>query len=339
MEDLEEGVFLPKIDLATVAVRRDLNDPNLSFELNEPIYLMKYPYVEKALDATTVILFLCSLKYNKFIFTWRYNLNRVIDGNLCNCRIIIYEIPDGIQIPAKKKKDKNNTKKIPEGFIYIDDKTDPIRLKKIFKLLFNLRGNEFYIQILGTSKHVNYDLIQVQRSYGKRNVYLYNYKFEYDSTLTTPYKIRYPKEIIKKISIAFNNKSSDPERNQFTSMLFYRFCPFHPKTIARNKFSLLNLNNDIYELFNRFSGHLLYVKGEGQFIFKGESIKAFAWLRPYFHDFVLKTNTIGLDATFRVLKPFKVCIPQCIIQNTGVPLGILVAPSESFNLYSLLFKL
>ena len=48
----------------------------------------------------------------------------------------------------------------------------------------------------------------------------------------------------------------------------------------------------------------------------------------------MKTTTIGLDSTFRVLKPFKVCIPQCIIQNAGVPFGINVALFE----YSLLFK-
>lgn len=40
-----------------------------------------------------------------------------------------------------------------------------------------------------------------------------------------------------------------------------------------------------------------------------------------------------------VLDPFKLCVPQYIIQSTGVPLGVLVSKSESFKLYSLLFKL
>lgn len=62
-------------------------------------------------------------------------------------------------------------------------------------------------------------------------------------------------------------------------------------------------------------------------------------VHPFYQQYLDMTSTIGLDATFRVLGPFKLCVPQCIIQNTGVPLGVLVSKSESFKLYSLLFKL
>ena len=101
----------------------------------------------------------------------------------------------------------------------------------------------------------------------------------------------------------------------------------------------MNPYNDLYDIFNRFSGYLMYVKGEGSFRFNNQNVSPFAWLHPFFYDIVTKTDSIGLDATFRLLKPFKVCISQCIIQNAGVPLGILVADSKSFEFYSLLFEL
>ncbi|KAK8863931.1 hypothetical protein M9Y10_011624 [Tritrichomonas musculus] len=159
-------------------------------------------------------------------------------------------------------------------------------------------------------------------------LFSYNYSFVYDPNLTTPYKIIFPKEVYKKIYILLNNKSAEPTLNQFAFVLFYRFASFHNKTISRNKFSLMNPYNDLYDIFNCFSGYLMYVKGEGSFRFNNQNVSPFAWLHPFFYDIVTKTDSIGLDATFRLLKPFKVCISQCIIQNTGVPLGILVADSK-----------
>ncbi len=328
MADLEKGIFLPKIDLATVHTKKDLNNPDFTLCLHEPVYLMKYPYNEKVLDPITVILFLCSLKYNDFLYECRYNLSRFIDGILCDCRVIISDKPEGYQIKKKSKVQLDE-----------DDGPEPPRPKKIFKLVFNSLGNVFYIQILGTTDKIKYELSKIQRKSGSKMIYLYNYSFYYDQTLNTPYQIQYPKEIFKKLSILFNNKSSNPERNQFTALLFYRFAPFHQKTISRNKFSLMNPHNDIYDIFNRYSGYLVYIKGESIFKFKGESISAFAWLHPFFFDIVKETACIGLDATFRVLKPFKACIPQCIVQNTGIPLGILAFKSESYKLYDLLFQL
>lgn len=332
MADLEKGIFFPKIDIASVSTKRDLNDPNITLALKEPVYLMKYPYVDKLLDPTTVILFLCSLKFDEFVYEFRYNLARIIDGNLCNCRIIIREKPEGYRRQSRKK---SKQKKSDDE----KDQTEKPQLKKIFKLLFDSQGNFFYIQILGTSDKVKYELIKFKRKYGTRPLFLYTYNFIYDPSLSTPYQIKYPKEVFKKLSILFNNKAADIKRNQFTSILFYRFSPFHCKTISRNKFHIMNPCNDLYAIFNRFSGFFLYSEGDGPFLFKGKSVSAFAWLHPFFHEVVSKASTIGLDATFRVLKPFKVCIPQCIIQNTGVPLGILVASQESFKLYSLLFEL
>ena len=81
------------------------------------------------------------------------------------------------------------------------------------------------------------------------------------------------------------------------------------------------------------------MKGEGPFKYKGEPVKMFCWIHRYFRRYIKQSKAIGLDCTFRVLKPYKLCIPQCIVQNTGVPLGIAVGPQESSNLYSLIFEL
>ena len=64
----------------------------------------------------------------------------------------------------------------------------------------------------------------------------------------------------------------------------------------------------------------------------------FCWLNPYFKSVVNHGKSIELDATFRIIYPLAACIPQMVIQNTGVPLGLLIAPSETCNLYSMLFE-
>ena len=174
MSDLVEGLFLPKVDLACVSTKKDLNDPNLTFVLSQPIYLRKYPYNNNLLDATTVILFLCSLNYNDFVFEFRYNLSRKIEGNLCNCRIIIYDKPNGYRLTSRKKQKQKNKPKISSEE---EDEPEPPPLKKIFKLLFDSHGNSFYLQILGTTEKVKYDLISFKRKCGTRPLYLYNYSF------------------------------------------------------------------------------------------------------------------------------------------------------------------
>ena len=219
----------------------------------------------------------------------------------------------------------------------ISENLDTLR-KLIFKIEFDSRGNYFYIQIMGTSNQINYELIKFKRNIRKIKMYLYHFVYSYDPTLTTPYKIKFPTKIFHKLSVLFNHKNTDKNLNQFTSLLFLRYFPFHPKTVSRNKFYKLNPCDDLFYIFKNYSGYLCYIKGDGPFMSKGQNVNMFAWFNPYFIKFLSKTNAIELDATFKVLKPYKACIPQMIVNNIGVPMGIIDGPTENFYLYSLIFQ-
>lgn len=216
--------------------------------------------------------------------------------------------------------------------------TDLFPEKKVFKLQFDSFGKHFYLQIIDTSHYIRYEEIMFKRLRRKKPMYLYTFSFIKDYNLTTPYQIRYSQNLFHRISVIFNNKTASAEVNQFTAMLFYRYSPFNHKVEIKNQMRQINPSDDLYFIFQNHSGYLLMIEGDGPFVFREKRIKSFCWLHPYYNDFLNKGTAIGLDATFRVLKPYKLCVPQCIINNTGVPLGIATAPSESFALYSLLFE-
>ena len=145
---------------------------------------------------------------------------------------------------------------------------------------------------------------------------------------------------IQELSDFYNNVSVNRKiQNQLTASIFYSVAPFNPKTIRKNRFFEMNPDDDLYDIFIKHSGYIIYVKGDGPFKYKGESVKMFCWLHKHIINFIDQGTSCGLDCTFRVLKPYKACIPQCIVQNTGAPLGIAVGPQESSNLYSLIFEL
>lgn len=70
---------------------------------------------------------------------------------------------------------------------------------------------------------------------------------------------------------------------------------------------------------------------------KGPKVNMFAWFYSYFIKFLTKTRAYELDTSFKVFKLYKTSIPQMIVNNTGVPMGIYAGPSENFYLYSLIF--
>ena len=166
--------------------------------------------------------------------------------------------------------------------------------------------------------------------------YLFSNEFTFDYTSNKPYNLRYPLDAFHKMTKIFKGKNDDDYVNQYTSLLFFRIAPFHPKTIRRLENS--NPENDLLKIFTPLGGWLFIVKGKGIFTCKGEDVMMFSWFYPYFKNVFLKGTAIELDTTFKVLKPLKTVIPQLIIKNTGVPLCLLAGPSESTNLYSLFYE-
>lgn len=303
MQDFPINSITPEIDLGSTTLS-NLNDPDIILNLHNAIYLKKFPYTNSKIDTETIILFLGSLNSSDFDFNLKTGLNRVKDSNILDCRIYIF---------------------------------DKASQKKIFKVSFDSLGNVFYIQIMGTSEKVQYEIVETRFNVRDTPTFKYIYHFNVNLLNNNPYHIDFP-FIIHKLSVLFNRKDSDPNTNEFTAILFQRISPFHKKTISRNLQQKLNPTNDIYDIFNKQGGYLFYVKGSGPFICKGEQIFMFAWFHPYMFDIINHSSVIGLDATFRVLRPFACCIPQLIFRNTGVPLGLLVGPHENSLLYSLFFQ-
>lgn len=103
-------------------------------------------------------------------------------------------------------------------------------------------------------------------------------------------------------------------------------------------FDLFISCDDLFYIFEKYSGFLCYVKGNGPFMCKGQNVIMFAWFTTYFIKLLSKTNAIDFDTKFKVLNPYKTCIPQMIINNTGAPIGIIGGPSEDLYLYSIIFQ-
>ena len=62
------------------------------------------------------------------------------------------------------------------------------------------------------------------------------------------------------------------------------------------------------------------------------------WLAPEALDVIRQFCYCELDATFYTMKPCVRCVPQFIKMNTAYPIGLIIAPSESLDLYEMLFE-
>ena len=62
-------------------------------------------------------------------------------------------------------------------------------------------------------------------------------------------------------------------------------------------------------------------------------IHSLVWIDGHILDVINRASFIELDCSFYVFKPYEYCIPQGIICNESVPLGISIGPSESHYIY------
>ena len=62
------------------------------------------------------------------------------------------------------------------------------------------------------------------------------------------------------------------------------------------------------------------------------------WLAPGTLDVIEKFNYCELDATFYTMKPYVMCVPQFIKKNAAYPVGLIIGPSESRELYEMFYE-
>ena len=116
--------------------------------------------------------------------------------------------------------------------------------------------------------------------------------------------------------------------NQVTACLFYLYSPKHPKAERAAIMKQLNPDNTLDGVFAKLGGYLFIYKGLGKYVYKGNS---------NFFNIIDLSSTVDLGTSFHALAPDVFCVPQLVYRNTGLPLGIIVGPSESADLYSMFF--
>ena len=65
---------------------------------------------------------------------------------------------------------------------------------------------------------------------------------------------------------------------------------------------------------------------------------AMSWLSPTVVSAFTQSSYTELDATFYAMKPYVLCVPQFIKMNCAYPAGLIIAPTESFNLYEMFYQ-
>jgi hypothetical protein len=79
-------------------------------------------------------------------------------------------------------------------------------------------------------------------------------------------------------------------------------------------------------------------KPHTDYVFKGHDILTLIWIPSWALEASRRAASIQFDCSFKATRPFVFCVPQAIIQNQAVPLGLVMAPSESGFAYVAFIK-
>ena len=96
------------------------------------------------------------------------------------------------------------------------------------------------------------------------------------------------------------------------------------------------------QIFDETKGFTLLIpNSDGNFSYKNIKIGAFIYI-PYSTFELLQMDEsvlscIELDTSFKPTSPDVYCVPQLIYRNVGIPIALIVGPSESCELYNLLY--
>ena len=63
-------------------------------------------------------------------------------------------------------------------------------------------------------------------------------------------------------------------------------------------------------------------------------IHSLCFLVNEFQDIINRMDVLELDSSFYVLEPYVYCVPEAIVANESIPLGVTVGPSENYQIYS-----
>ena len=215
---------------------------------------------------------------------------------------------------------------------------DEIQDDKILKIFYDTPGNFFLIQIVKPSRFIQFENKSFQGIDGRKfHAWVFNPVPQGEPTLINN-KGYNNNMIIAFLSTYFNNIINIKKVNQFTAAAFASVSPQCDKTLQRRLNHNYENANDLKTLFECFGGNLFLVKGDGFLEFEGNPIKALVWIPSVAFELLHLSNCIELDTSFFATKPNVFSVPMLIYCNTGIPLGLIVGPTESSEFYTLFYK-
>lgn len=285
--------------------------PRTFYSRDHPVYLTNAPYynTKPLLHAFSILYFLSTFDQTfTFSQTKKNPTIRKIDGQLFTHHLII-----------------------------------KLNGLELFKVFYQSTGNHFVVQILKLHEDIHYNRKEIISGKNKRTIYIYCNPIIRINNPEIPLQIMNNKGI-SELSDFYNNRSVDKSKvNEITSSLFYSISPFDPKTVKRAKNLKINPNNTLEGIFQNAGGFLFQFQPKEGIDLNEYPFGVFTWFSPYFIEITNSNQfnfitTIEFDATFTALAPYAICIPQLIYRNTGIPLGLMISPSEKTSLYAMFFE-
>lgn len=71
---------------------------------------------------------------------------------------------------------------------------------------------------------------------------------------------------------------------------------------------------------------------------KKKVLTSFIWLMPWYEETLSQMHFLEIDASFFALEPYKYCIYHAITNNSSIPIALSFYPTESSELYNLIFE-
>jgi hypothetical protein len=100
--------------------------------------------------------------------------------------------------------------------------------------------------------------------------------------------------------------------------------------------------SSLEELLSTIPGQFIVTvsstQDEGRPVFHGHSMVTLVWIAPWAAAALRIADFYELDCSFRALRPLVYSVPMAVCHNVGIPLGIVVAPTERSEVYAMFAK-
>jgi hypothetical protein len=122
--------------------------------------------------------------------------------------------------------------------------------------------------------------------------------------------------------------------------VFAQSPALEPHTLGIGTRYLHGFDDIVRELHGTFRLQLrTSIQAESLFWYNGKEIITLTWLAPWAISALWRSDYYELDYSFKALRPYVYSIPLAVKANVGVPLGIVIAPSERRDVFSLIAEL